>query len=53
MRYGLFHRGRLIRLAPSLRDIMQSRTYSPWSKSCEVYQFSYDANDAPIGVTRI
>ena len=42
MKYGLFVRGRLVRLTASLRECIASRAYMPHTGLCEVYEFTYD-----------
>lgn len=48
MKYGLFVRGRLLRLTRSLRDVMESRAYNPWDRAVEVYEFTYSSAKVPI-----
>jgi hypothetical protein len=48
MKYGLFIRGKMLRLTKSLEEIMTSRAYEPWNPSVEVYEFKYNASGMPI-----
>jgi hypothetical protein len=48
MKYGLFVRGKMLRLVSSLQAIMTSRAYEPWNPSVEIYEFKYNALGLPI-----
>lgn len=54
MRYGLFVRGKMIRLTRTLREVMQSRTYAPWAGTVEIYEFRYSAiTGLPIDAQKV
>jgi hypothetical protein len=53
MKYGLFRKGKLVRLTRTLKDLLASISYNPWDGLCEVYQFTYNGSNVPVKAVKI
>lgn len=52
-KYGLFVRGKMLRLVSTLNEAMTSRAYEPWNPSVEIYEFKYSTLGVPVDAARV
>ncbi len=52
-KFGIVLNGKIVKLSKTLEEVLQSQVYKPWSNSCTVYEFTYNAKGQPVDAKKV